>query len=169
MIDKPPSSYLLDRFLLAQINASFQIEIDHLHKLGVLDATSYKSMEIYESGKLSSNERLYFSLWACQDLNSVAFEAKKKILQKGDPITSAYFIVSGTLITVDGDHIEHLGPGAVIGLAEGIKGLPYPKTLISACAVQARVLPLSKIVHLKSKLPTVMQKILNNMVERSLT
>ena len=153
---------------MEEIKTFFKVDIEHLHSLGVVDPISNRSLEIFESGQLNSNERLYFCLWGSKDLNSVAFESKKKIFQKGDNVSSAYFIVSGSLLSVDGDQIERLGPGAVIGLAEGIKGIDYPKTVITTSAVQARVLPLSKVSHIIPKLPTVIQKILFNIVNRSL-
>jgi hypothetical protein len=153
---------------LEEIKTFFKVDIEHLHSLGVVDPSSNKSLEIFESGQLNSNERLYFCLWGSKDLNSVAFESKKKIFQKGDKVSSAYFIVSGSLLSVEGDLIERLGPGSVIGLAEGIKDIDYPKTVITTSAVQARVLPLSKISHIIPKLPTVIQKILFNIVNRSL-
>lgn len=146
----------------------FKVDIEHLHALGVVHPISNRSLEIFESGKLNSNERLYFSLWRSKNLNSVAFDPKKKLFQKGDKISSAYFIVSGSLLSIEGDLIERLGPGSVIGLAEGIKGVDYPKTVITISAVEARVLPLSKISHIIPKLPTVIQKILFNIINRSL-
>jgi CRP-like cAMP-binding protein len=153
---------------MKEINTFFKVDTEHLLALGIVDPSSNQSLEIFESGKLTSNERLYFSLWGSKNLNSVAFDAKKKIFQKGDMITTAYFIVSGSLLSVDGDLIERLGPGSVLGLAEGISGIAYPKTVITTSPVEARALSLSKITHLIPRLPTVLQKILSNMVNRSL-
>ncbi len=49
---------------MTELSASFEIDVEHLKDLGVVDANSPKSMDIFASGKLNSNERLYFSLWA---------------------------------------------------------------------------------------------------------
>ena len=98
--------------------------MEHLKELGVVDANSPKSMDIFASGKLNSNERLYFSLWGSKFLSTASFEAKKKIFQQGEDVAVAYFIVSGSLLAVNGQIIERLGPGSVLCLAEGLAGLP---------------------------------------------
>jgi CRP-like cAMP-binding protein len=153
---------------MEEINGSFQVDIEHLHRLGVVDPNSSQSLEIYRSGKLNSNERLYFSLWGCKDLNSTMFDSKQKIIQKGDDITSAYFIVSGTALGLDGRLVERLGPGSIIGLAEGIIGISASKTIICVTPIQARILPINKIIHAIPKLPSVIQKIIMNLANRSL-
>ena len=48
---------------MSEVSASFEVDVDHLHALGVVDPYSNASLQIYKSGKLNSNERLYFSLW----------------------------------------------------------------------------------------------------------
>jgi CRP-like cAMP-binding protein len=153
---------------MEEINGSFQVDIERLHSLGVIDPNSIESLEIYRSGKLNSNERLYFSLWGSKDLNSTMFDAKQKIMQKGDDITSAYFIVSGTALSLDGRWMERLGPGSIIGLAEGIIGIRSSKTIIAVSPIQARILPINKIIHVIPKLPSVIQKIIINLANRSI-
>ena len=105
---------------MTEFSASFEIDVEHLNELGVVDANSPKSMDIFASGKLNSNERLYFSLWGNKFLSSASFEAKKKIFQQGEDVAVAYFIVSGSLLAVNGQIIERLGPGSVLCLAEGL-------------------------------------------------
>ena len=45
------------------IQSQFEVSIDKLNALGVIDPYSDASLAIYASGKLSSDERLYFALW----------------------------------------------------------------------------------------------------------
>jgi CRP-like cAMP-binding protein len=151
-----------------EISSQFSIDTERIKSLGVNDTSSHKSLQIFESGQLTSNERLYFSLWGSKELNSVLLESKKKILQKGEPIQLAYFIVSGTLLSIDGDHLERLGPGSVIGLAEGIKGINSHKTVITSTHVEARILPLNKLINIIPRVPSVIQKIIFNLVNRSI-
>jgi len=151
-----------------EISSQFSIDTERIKSLGVNDTSSHKSLQIFESGQLTSNERLYFSLWGSKELNSVHLESKKKILQKGEPIQLAYFIVSGTLLSIDGDHLERLGPGSVIGLAEGIKGINSLKTVITSTHVEARILPLNKLINIIPRVPSVIQKIIFNLVNRSI-
>ena len=90
---------------MTELSASFEIDVEHLKDLGVVDANSPKSMDIFASGKLNSNERLYFSLWGSKFLSTASFEAKKKIYQQGEDVGVAYFVVSGSLLAVNGQTI----------------------------------------------------------------
>ena len=150
------------------VDAEFGVDIDHLHGLGGIDPYAPKSLEIYKSGKLSSNERLYFSLWGSKLLSAVSFEAKKKIFEAGSEISVAYFIVSGQMLGIEGNRIERLGPGSVLGLAEGLVGIPYPKTILTVTPVQARAIPLHKVDHIIPKLPDAFREIIRTTVKRTL-
>ena len=152
---------------MAQVNAQFDIDVERLHQIGAVDPKSSRSLEIFRSAQLNSNERLYLSLWSSKELNSASFDARKRIFTKGEEVPTAFFIVSGSLLAVDGDLIERLGPGSVIGLAEGIRGLPCPRTVITVTPVQARALPLGKILHIIPTLPQVLQRILFNIAKRA--
>ena len=49
---------------MEEIKTFFKVDIEHLHSLGVVDPSSNRSLEIFESGQLNSNERLYFAFGA---------------------------------------------------------------------------------------------------------
>ena len=153
---------------MTELSASFEIDVEHLKDLGVVDANSPKSMDIFASGILNSNERLYFSLWGSKFLSTASFEAKKKIYQQGEDVGVAYFIVSGSLLAVNGPTIERLGPGSVLCLAEGLAGLPAPKTVVTVTPVQARIIPLHKVDGILPKLPPLMRQIIQTTVRRTL-
>ena len=149
---------------MTQISASFDVDVEHLHALGVVDPSSSKSLDIFSSGQLNSNERLYFSLWGSKLLSTTSFESQKKIFQKGEDVAVAYFIVSGSLLAIDGEHIERLGPGSVLCLA----GLPAPKTVVTVTPVQARIIPLHKVDHMVPNLPHAIRQIIRTTVKRTL-
>ena len=153
---------------MTEVAASFGIDIEHLHALGVVDPNSPKSLDIFASGQLNSNERLYFSLWGSKLLSTASFDAQKKIFQEGEDVAVAYFIVSGSLLSVKDKHIERLGPGSVLCLAEGLLGLPAPKTVITVTPVQARIIPLHKVDHVVSNLPDAIRQIIRTSVKRTL-
>lgn len=148
--------------------ASFAVDIDHLHALGVVDPYSPKSLELYGSGKLTSEERLYFTLWGSSQLSTASFSARKRLVTKGAEVHAVYFIVSGHLLGIDGDDIYRLGPGSVIGLAEGIGGLPYSMTVVAVDSVQARLVAMHKIDGLIPKMPAGLRGILRSAVMRTL-
>ena len=151
-----------------EITASFEVDIEHLHKLGAVDPYSKQSLELYASGKLVSNERLYFTLWGCSEMNLSLFEPKARICTAGQPAESAYFIVSGTAIGIQGSHIYRLGPGSVIGLAEGIAGIDFVMTVIAVSAVQVRVMPLGSINLLIQNMASGLRGIIRSLVMRTL-
>lgn len=151
-----------------EIKGSFAVEIDHLHQMGVVDPTSPKSIEIYKSGKLNSNERLYFSLWGSKELSSVAFHPKQKIFSAGDAVDTAYFIVSGFMLGVEGENIYRLGPGSVIGLAEGIVNQPIGMTVVCTTAVHARNIPLHKVDRIIEKMPEAAKGFFKTAIHRIL-
>jgi CRP-like cAMP-binding protein len=153
---------------MTESSANFEIDIEHLHALGVIDPNSPKSLDIFASGQLSSNERLYFSLWGNKLLSTASFDAKKKIFQEGEDISVAYFIVSGHLLSLKGEHIERLGAGSVLCLAEGLAGLTAPKTVVTVTPVQARIIPLHKVDHMVPNLPNVIRQIIRTTVKRTL-
>jgi CRP-like cAMP-binding protein len=153
---------------MTTLSASFEVDIQHLHDLGVVDPSSARSLEIFTSGQLTSNERLYFSLWGSKLLSSVSFEAKKKLFSKGEEVSVAYFIVTGSLLAIDGERIERMGPGSVICLAEGLAGLPSSKTVVTVNAVQARIIPLHKVDSFVPHLPQALRDTIRTNVMRTL-
>lgn len=151
-----------------EVTAGFGVDIDHLHALGAVDPYSKQSLELYASGKLVSNERLYFTLWSCSELNQSLFEPKTRICMMGEPAETAYFIINGSALGVQGGRIYRLGPGSVIGLAEGIGGLGYAMTVVTVGAVQVRVIPMHSINVTLQTMSAGLRGIVRSLVMRTL-
>lgn len=150
------------------LRASFAVDSDRLKSFGILDPRSANALEIFKSGKLTSDERLYLSLWGSPLLSSITFEPKRKIITAGETIEQAYLIVSGTLVGTQGDDIYRFGPGAVLGLAEGVINQPSKYSVITVSAVQARVIPLHRIDSIVAKLPLEVRSIMQTVIKRTL-
>lgn len=150
------------------LRASFSVDIDRLKSFGVLDQRSAHAQDIFKSGKLTSDERLYLSLCGSTQLSSVTFGPKHKIISAGQTHQQAYIIVSGTLIGTQGDDIYRFGPGAVLGLAEGVINQPSKYSVITTSAVQARLLPLHRIDSIVAKLPLEVRSIMQTVIKRIL-
>lgn len=150
------------------LRASFAVDSDRLKSFGIIDPRSSQALEVFKSGQLSSDERLYLSLWGSPLLSSITFEPKRKIIAAGEPIAQAYLIVSGTLVGTQGDDIYRFGPGAVLGLAEGVNNLPCKYSVITVSAVQARVISLHRIDSIAAKLPLEVRSILQTIIKRTL-
>jgi len=151
-----------------EISGSFSVDTEHMHQMGVVDPYSSKSIEIFKSGKLTSNERLYFSLWGSNALSTVSFNAKHKIISAGEEVHNAFFIVSGDLLGLQGEKIFRLGPGSVIGLAEGMVNRPIKMTVVCVSAVQARLIPLHKVDAIIPKLPDAAKGFFKTAINRIL-
>ncbi len=150
------------------VAGTFAVDIDHLHALGVVDPYSPQSIELYQSGKRTSDERLYFSLWGSSELSTSFFDARSRICTHGAPVGAAYFVIKGHALGVQGETIYRMGPGSVIGLAEGVGGLPYSMTVVAVSHCQVRVFPMSTIGKLVKKMPPGLRGILKSAVMRTL-
>lgn len=150
------------------IAASFAVNIEHLHALGVRDPYSEQSLELYHSGKLNANERLYFSLWGSSELSSSLIRAKTRFARKGEAVSSAYFVIKGSVLGVKDGEIYRLGPGSVIGLAEGVGGQAHCMDAIAVDDVQVRVFPIYAISKLVKGMPPGLRGILRSTVMRTL-
>jgi hypothetical protein len=125
-------------------------------------------MEMVRSKLLTSDQRLFLSLWGSNLLKTVLFEPKKKIITAGNVVEEGYLIISGSLVGIEGDHIYRLGPGAVLGLAEGVINRPSQMTVITTTSVQAQLIPFHKIDTIISLLPKEVKGILHTIVKRTL-
>ncbi len=81
-----------------KITSTYQVDTDHLHEIGVVDPYSKRSMELYRSGKLTSDERLYFTLWGSSHLNSSLISDQTRIATTGQPVTTVCVVIEGSLL-----------------------------------------------------------------------
>ena len=150
------------------VSAAFGVNIEHLHAMGVVDPYSAQSIELYHSGKLTANERLYFSLWGSSELSASLLKAKTRLATQGETVNNAFFIIKGHALGVKGEEIYRLGPGSVIGLAEAIGNLPHCMTVVAVDNIQVRFIPIQGIYKLIRKMPTGLRGILKSTVMRTL-
>ena len=150
------------------VASQYEVSLEKLASLGVSDPYSLASLQIYASGKLSSDERLYFTLWGCQHLSAANFNAKQPLATRGGEVSAAYFIVRGRLLGVEGERIYRLGPGSVIGLAEGLAHLPYSMSVVCVTDVEARLLPIAQVDRLVPRMPLALRGIMRSAVVRTL-
>jgi len=153
---------------LSQVSSSFAIDLEKLKSLGINDPRSAAALEMILDKSLTSDQRLFLSLWGSHLLKTVLFEPKQKIITAGSLVEEGYLIISGSLVGIEDDHIYRLGPGAVLGLAEGVINRPSKMTVITATSVQARLIPFHKIDSVISLLPKEVRGILFTIVKRTL-
>lgn len=98
----------------------------------------------------------------------LADPGQTRFATQGEAVSSAYFIIKGAALGVRGDEIYRLGPGSVIGLAEGIGAQPHYMTTIAVDDVQVRVFPVYAIAKLVKNMPPGLRGILKSTVMRTL-
>jgi len=153
---------------LSKVSSSFTVDLEKLKSLGIIDPRSVAGLKLIKSKSLSSDQRLFLSLWGSTLLKTIIFEPKKKIIAAGSLVEEGYLIISGSLVGVEGEQIYRFGPGAVLGLAEGIINHPSKMSVITTTAVHVRLIPFHKVDAIISLLPKEMKAILQTIVKRTL-
>jgi hypothetical protein len=88
---------------MSEVSARFAIDLEKLKNLGINDPSSTAALDLIRSKSLSSDQRLFLSLWRSTLLKTVLFEPKKKIISAGSLVGDGYLIVSGSLVGVRGE------------------------------------------------------------------
>jgi len=97
---------------MSEVSASFAIDLEKLKNLGINDPGSTAAIDLIRSKSLSSDQRLFLSLWRSTLLKTVLFEPKKKIISAGSLVEDGYLIISGSLVGVRGEHVYYRDCGA---------------------------------------------------------
>jgi CRP-like cAMP-binding protein len=153
---------------LSQVSSSFAIDLGKLKSLDNSDPRSTEELDLIRSKSLTSDQRLFMSLRDSTLLKTALFEPKKRIISAGSLVDVGYVIVSGSLVGVEGEQIYRFGPGAVLGLAEGMINQTSKISVITTTSVQARLIPFDKIDAIISVLPNEMKAILKTIINRTL-
>ena len=125
----------------------FGINMQKLLRLGLLDPTQPEPQASQDTDRLSSEEHLFCRLWSSDMLRSQIFNPGELLMDQGQTITEALVIFQGQAVATCGDTAFHLGPGAVVGLAEGLSGLPSPWRVTSDSVVTARSIPIAQALE----------------------
>lgn len=150
------------------VGAGFEVSVDKLRALGVVDPYCKTSLEVYRSGALTSDERLYFTLWGSKALESVVFMPKQQLATEGHRVHTAYFIVHGRTLGIHDGKVHRFGPGCVIGVAEAVAGLPHSMTFLAVDFIEARKIDASQIAKLVSQAPPGLRSIIRTITVRTL-
>ena len=152
----------------AVLEGSVSIDADYVRSLGIRDAASEESSELYRTGRLSAEQRLYCSLSEAGILNQCLLEPRQVVLRKGQSVTLAHFIVLGTLLAKGERRVFRFDAGAVIGVAEAISGKPANFDVIAVSTVSAWIFPVQKIASIMLSILRPVTKILQTVARRSI-
>lgn len=120
---------------------SFSIDRSAFDDLSIT-AKRHESVEYFDEHNLSGQERLFFRLWSSKTLQTGVFEAGQTVQRKDQVPSYAFVIVSGEATVEDNDGPYLLGPGTVIGLAEGLCSLPSRYDYTAHTALNCKVIPI---------------------------
>tara|TARA_E500000331_G_scaffold156520_1_gene151928 strand:- start:523 stop:1011 length:489 start_codon:yes stop_codon:yes gene_type:complete len=98
----------------------FSVDRKTFEELSLTESKLKSSTDFFDKKNLSSQERLFYRVWADEDLKLGVFEPGKIIQKKGEIPGTAFIITLGEAMTNDNEHEYFFGPGSVIGLAEGL-------------------------------------------------
>lgn len=147
----------------------FSVDVDRLSKYKNNFLKSSKGMDAIQAGELTSDERLYLALLDTHLLNATMLPAGKIIISSGQEFEEAYFVTSGEVRATSRDKTFFLGPGAILGIAEGMVGLPSRYTFTAHTALQVKLIAFHKVDSIVHQLPTELKSILVSLIKRNLT
>ena len=144
-----------------------------------LDTSKFSSISFSESGRnhtpeqyaslnLSSDERLLFQLMANPNLATGLFDTGKVLMQQGEHVAVAHVVVSGTVDIAHPDGMYTVGPGAVIGLSEGLVGVKARCHATAATMTNTRMIPIEGAMRSVAKANTGLKGICRSTVARIL-
>ncbi|CAM8654449.1 hypothetical protein MCEMSEM47_01771 [Burkholderiales bacterium] len=124
----------------------FGINTQKLDRIGALVRIQSDSAQLqqYEDAELTSEERLYTKIWSSNLLKTGFYTRGEVILTKGAPIREAHVIIQGQVIVDQEDSQVLMGPGCVLGLAEGLAGLPSRWTVHADSLLNTRLIPIER-------------------------
>ena len=127
--------------------AKFEINRELYKELSLSDAKLKSTLDFFAKKKMSSQERLFFKVWASEKLKIGVFDKGITMLKKGEVPLSAYAITLGTVECEDEEHDYVLGPGSVIGLAEGLAEEPLRYTYTVKEFVNCKIIPITNAIR----------------------
>ena len=123
------------------------INTQKLDRIGALVRIQSDSAQAkhYEEAALTSEERLYTKIWSSNLLKTGFFTRGDVILTRGEPIREAHVIIQGQVIVeLEDGHKVLIGPGCVLGLAEGLAGLPARWSVNADGLLNTRLIPIER-------------------------
>ena len=148
--------------------AKFEINRDLYNELSLADARLKSTIDLFEKKEMSSQERLFFKVWASDKLKIGVFDVGVEILKKGEVPLSAYAITMGSVECIDGEHEYVLGPGSVLGLAEGLAEIPLRHTYTVKEFINCKVIPIPNAMRELQLTNTGLKAVCRMTIERIL-
>ena len=153
---------------MTDLKLLFAVDSEKLSKYGTNFLKSKEGSDAISAGELKGEERLFLALLNTHLLNTTMFLPQKSLIKAGEQFDEAYFIVSGEVQIKQGEKNYKLGAGSVLGLSEGMVGLPSRYTATTLSSIQVKIIPFHKVDAIMNVLPPEVKAILVTIIKRNL-
>ena len=153
---------------MTDLKLLFVVDSEKLSKYETHFLKSKEGSDAISAGELKGEERLFLALLNTHLLNTTMFLPQKSLIKAGEQFDEAYFIVSGEAQIKQGEKIYKLGAGSVLGLSEGMVGMPSRYTATTLSSIQVKIIPFHKVDAIMNVLPPEVKAILVTIIKRNL-
>ena len=153
---------------MTDLNLLFAVDSEKLSKFDTNFLKSKEGSDAISAGELKGEERLFLALLNTHLLNTTMFLPQKSLIKAGEQFDEAYFIVSGEVQVKQGEKHYKLGAGSVLGLSEGMVGMPSRYTATTLNSIQVKIIPFHKVDAIMNVLPPEVKAILVTIIKRNL-
>jgi CRP-like cAMP-binding protein len=153
---------------MTDLNLLFAVDSEKLSRFGTNFLKSNDGSVAISAGELKGEERLFLSLLNTHLLNTTMYLPQKSLIKAGEQFDEAYLLVSGEVQIKQGEKNYKLGAGSVLGLSEGMVGLPSRYTATTISSIQVKIIPFHKVDATMNVLPPELKAILVTIIKRNL-
>jgi len=153
---------------MTDLKLLFAVDSEKLSKFGTNFLKSKEGSDAISAGELKGEERLFLALLNTHLLNTTMFLPQKSLIKAGEQFDEAYFLVSGEVQIKQGEKNYKLGAGSVLGLSEGMVGMPSRYTATTLSSIQVKIIPFHKVDAIMNVLPPELKAILVTIIKRNL-
>jgi CRP-like cAMP-binding protein len=153
---------------MTDLNLLFAVDSEKLSKFETNFLKSKEGSDAISAGELKGEERLFLALLNTHLLNTTMFLPQKSLIKAGEQFDDAYFLVSGEVQIKQGEKNYKLGAGSVLGLSEGMVGLPSRYTATTLSSIQVKIIPFHKVDAIMNVLPPELKAIMVTIIKRNL-
>jgi len=153
---------------MTNLDLLFAVDSEKLSKYETHFLKSKEGSDAISAGELKGEERLFLALLNTHLLNTTMFLPQKSLIKAGEQFDEAYFLVSGEVQIKQGEKIYKLGAGSVLGLSEGMVGMPSRYTATTLSSIQVKIIPFHKVDAIMNVLPPEVKAILVTIIKRNL-
>ena len=153
---------------MTDLNLLFAVDSEKLSRFGTNFLKSKEGSDAISAGELKGEERLFLSLLNTHLLNTTMYLPQKSLIKAGEQFDEAYLLVSGEVQIKQGEKNYKLGAGSVLGLSEGMVGLPSRYTATTISSIQVKIIPFHKVDAMMNVLPPELKAILVTIIKRNL-